>query len=329
MIKVDMQKERRPLVSVVIITYNREALIRRSIESVLQQTYRNFELIIVDDGSTDHTRRIAISYTKLYPKVFYVRHTCNKGISAARNTGISKARGEYIAFQDSDDEWLPEKLALQVKVFQKNSDLLGMVYSDMWRITHHRQEPYYSPKINQGDRDLHKWALDLQVKNIGIGSTLIRKEVWNKTGLFDENLQCLEDMEFFIRLSKYYGFQHINQPLVKYYQSGDNLTDNLSLVIQSLEYILQKHFSEIQRYISILSRHYLRIARYYLLIEKKSEGWTYFKKALKTYPFILLTKMGLVDGYLCSFGVFEFRNCQKNYLSLKQKYFKRKWDKTD
>lgn len=102
------KSEKIPTVSVVIPTYNRAHLVGRAIQSVLNQTYQDFEIIVVDDGSTDNTEEVVKSFND--PRIRYIRHDQNRGGSAARNTGIKMARGEYIAFQDSDDEWLPEKL---------------------------------------------------------------------------------------------------------------------------------------------------------------------------------------------------------------------------
>ena len=112
-------------VSVIIPTYNRAKLIKRSILSVLNQTYQNFEIIVVDDGSADDTKSVVESFNN--PKIRYIRHDINKGQSAARNTGIKNAKGKYIAFQDSDDEWLPEKLEKQMSCFESPSSHSGIV----------------------------------------------------------------------------------------------------------------------------------------------------------------------------------------------------------
>ena len=111
--------EKNPTVSIIIPTYNRAHLIGRAIQSVLNQTYQNFEIIVVDDGSTDNTEEMIKEFQKHDKRIKYIRHEKNRGGAAARNTGIKVARGEYIAFQDSDDEWLPEKLEKQMDVFQR------------------------------------------------------------------------------------------------------------------------------------------------------------------------------------------------------------------
>lgn len=139
---------KNPTVSVIIPTYNRAHLVGRAIQSVLNQTYKDFELIIVDDGSTDNTEDIIKKYQKKDERIKYIRRKKNKGGSVARNTGINAAIGEYIAFLDSDDEWLTEKLERQMKVFKSTSSEVGVVYSGFFRINDRRNEieSIFNPK---------------------------------------------------------------------------------------------------------------------------------------------------------------------------------------
>jgi glycosyltransferase involved in cell wall biosynthesis len=119
--------ENNPTVSIIIPTYNRSRLLARAVKSVLNQTYQNFELIIVDDASTDNTEEVVGSFND--ERIKYVRHEKNKGEAVARNTGIKAARGEYIASHDSDDEWLHEKLAKRIRAFENCSPEIGVVYT--------------------------------------------------------------------------------------------------------------------------------------------------------------------------------------------------------
>ncbi len=121
-----------PKVSVILPTYNRAHLIKRAIQSVLDQTYQNFEIIVVDDGSTDNTEEQVRSFNN--PKIRYIRYNENKGAAFARNAGIKASRGDYIAFQDSDDEWFPHKLQRQMEAFKNASPEVGVVYTGSWRI---------------------------------------------------------------------------------------------------------------------------------------------------------------------------------------------------
>ena len=111
-------KEKNPLVSVVIPTYNRAWVIKEAVDSVLAQDYKDFELIIVDDGSTDNTSDVLASYGEDVRVLFQE----NRGVSAARNRGVAEASGHFVAFLDSDDLWLPKKLSIQVEFFSKTPD---------------------------------------------------------------------------------------------------------------------------------------------------------------------------------------------------------------
>ena len=179
-----------PKVSVIIPTYNRAHLIGRSIQSVLNQTYQDFEIIIVDDGSTDDTEDVIRNFND--SRIIYIRHKENKGPSAARNTGIKASKGEFIAFQDSDDEWFPEKLDKQIEAFEMNPGF-GIIYTDMLRIDKEGAIKYWhSPTVSHG-QIINPNTMDYQVMGLGIISTLIKRECFNKVGYFDENYPRLED----------------------------------------------------------------------------------------------------------------------------------------
>ena len=115
-------------VSVIIPTYNRANLVGRAIKSVLNQTYKDFELIIVDDSSTDNTKDVIRQFQEKDSRIEYIKHHKNKGGSAARNTVIKSSKGEYITFLDSDDEWLCEKLEKQIKLFSIMPTKVGVLY---------------------------------------------------------------------------------------------------------------------------------------------------------------------------------------------------------
>ena len=119
------RSEDAPTVSVIIPTYNRAHLLPRALESVLAQTFEDLEVLVVDDGSTDGTEAVVTGYDD---RVRYLRQPQNAGVSAARNRGLREARGEFVAFLDSDDEWFPEKLARQVERFRELPDRVGLLY---------------------------------------------------------------------------------------------------------------------------------------------------------------------------------------------------------
>lgn len=229
-----------PKVSVILPTYNRAHLVGRAIRSVLDQTYRDFELIVVDD-STDNTDEVVKSFND--PRIRYIRELKRGSAAAARNIGIKAAQGEYIAFQDSDDEWLPEKLEIQTQVLSNGSSEVGVVYTDMWRINEGRKMYWHSPSNMPEDGIIYKRALQ-RVFLIGIQTALIKKTCLNKSDVFDESLRCLEDFEFFVRLSKYCYFYHVNMPLVKYYATINSVSTNDEAHVLAYESIFKKYHRE-------------------------------------------------------------------------------------
>ncbi|MEJ5330084.1 MAG: glycosyltransferase family 2 protein [Desulfobaccales bacterium] len=263
-----------PLVSIIIPTYNRSHTILRSVNSVLHQTYRNFEIIIVDDGSTDNTEKLIMNLNSTQIK--YIKHSINKGAAAARNTGVIAAKGEYIAFQDSDDEWHPDKLRKQIDIFQNLSLDVGMIYTDMWRI--HNKKKYYfsSPHIMPEDGIIYNKALNDYLAGIGLATAIIRREVFSKIGYFDNNFPRLIDYEFFVRLSKNYKFFHIRDPLVLYYYTKASITDNKkALLIARINFFL-KYFSDIIKSRECISNNFVMIGEALIYCN-------YFKKAVKFY----------------------------------------------
>ena len=209
---------KKPTFSVIIPTYNRAHLVGRAIQSVLNQTYQDFEIIIVDDGSIDNTEDVIKGFQKKDGKIKYIRHEENRGGSAARNTGIKAARGEYIAFQDSDDEWLPEKLEKQVKEMKNLSpDIWGGIYCGFYFVENKKYRTVKALKKGIFKKEILNREVD-----IGATSTiLLTRNAISKNGLFDESFERHQDLEYLIRFFRYYKLYSIEEPLVKIY--GHNM----------------------------------------------------------------------------------------------------------
>ena len=206
-----------PAVSVVLPTYNRAPLLGRSVRSVLSQTFADFELVVVEDGSTDGTHAVLKSFGD--PRVRVVALARNKGAGAARNVGIGLARGKFLAFQDSDDEWAASKLAKQMSVFERGPSSPGVVYSDMELIRADGTAEYFAAPDLLPDRLIDPAERFYQVHHIGIQSAVVRRECLEAAGRFDESLPAFEDMELFIRLSRRCDFRRLREPLVKYHDT--------------------------------------------------------------------------------------------------------------
>lgn len=201
-------------VSIILPTYNRAYCIGRAVESVLDQTYPAWELLVVDDGSTDNTEEVVAAYAASEKRVRYCRLVSNKGVSAARNEGIRQAHDDFIAFQDSDDVWYADKLEKQMRVFAENPGA-GLVYCAMQG---KRQDGTMIRVPDASiDRQLLKgnlYQLLLQRNVIGMPTAVIRRECVQKCGGFDENLSCLEDWELFLRIAKMYEADYVDEALV-------------------------------------------------------------------------------------------------------------------
>ncbi|WEL16676.1 Glycosyl transferase family 2 [Halorhabdus sp. SVX81] len=201
-----------PTVSVVIPTYHRSDLIERAIHSVLDQTFDDLECIVVDDCSPDETAEIARSIDD--ERLAVLDHEENRGASAARNTGIEAATGEYIAFLDDDDEWLPEKLEKQLALLESSDDSVGLVYcwmdyrdADANLVTEYR--PTYSG-------DIFLDVLDKQ--RIGNSSTLVAPaKVVENVGGFDESIPRGNDGDFIRRVAREYDVEYVPETLVVSY----------------------------------------------------------------------------------------------------------------
>lgn len=247
---------REPKVSVVIPTYNRAHSISMAIRSVLDQTYQDFEVIIVDDGSIDNTEEIVKSFED--ERIEYIRHTKNRGASAARNTGIKVAKGEYIAFQDSDDEWVPDKLELQVKAFDNASSEVGIVYSGFYRIEADKKIYIPGNHVVQKDGNIHSELL--KGNFVGTPAVLIKKECFKNNRYFNEALPALEDWELWIELSKYFEFKYIDKPLLYSYSMPNSVNLNQKNLLKAREIILANHLNDFNKNKELLSDHYFSIA---------------------------------------------------------------------
>lgn len=260
-----IDKAHVPTVSVIIPTYNRARMVGRAIRSVLNQTYQDFEIIVVDDGSTDDTEGVVRGFND--DRIRYMRHDENKGAAAARNTGIKAALGEYVAFQDSDDEWLPEKLEKQVRVLQNAPAEVGVVYSDVWRIRGNRRKYWRSP-----------------VMGIGIQTAVIRRQCFDKVGVFDERFLRLIDADLLIGLSKYYCFHRIDEPLVNYYATPGSICIDNEALVRAIDLIQEKHAGHIDKPERLLASYQYQIGNILCQVGNLDRGRDYLLKALKSYP---------------------------------------------
>lgn len=205
-------------VSVVIPSYNRSELLKAAIASLKSQTYRNMEIIIVDDCSTDNTPLVVKEMNDT--RITYIQHEKNKGGAEARNTGIRHATGKYISFLDSDDQWLPEKLSLQMQVFQNNPEA-GVVYTGVKVVDNERMIREIIPE-NKGD------ILKFLIKSNCIDTTssvMVKKDLLDRIGGFDPDIPSCQDWDLYLRLAQITEFDFVRESLVLFYQHpGERIT---------------------------------------------------------------------------------------------------------
>jgi glycosyltransferase involved in cell wall biosynthesis len=237
-----------PKVSIIIPTYNRAQFIAEAIQSVLDQTFQDFELLIVDDGSTDNTREIVGSFKD--QRIKYI-HQENRGVSAARNNGILASSGEYIAFLDSDDLWLPQSLELKVRSLDSHPDA-ALVCSDLELFdndTGARLGSFWHGSISRFSlKRVSKQPLN-QLLTIGcfIGpqATLIRRRVFSDVGYFDESLRSCGDWDMFVRILKRFLIDIIDIPLTKLrrhgysmWSTGKNIDENYQNEVYAINKVI-------------------------------------------------------------------------------------------
>ena len=272
------------LVSCILTTYNRCNFLKRSLDSIINQTYKNLEILIIDDFSSDNTGEIIKNYGD--SRIRYIRHSSNKGLAQSRNTGMKNSNGEFIAFLDDDDEWLPDKIKEQLNVF-KNSEFknLGMVMCGMRRIN--------GSNIKEQKEILRGNLQDIMLIDqplVGNGScALIKKEIFQKYGGFDSRYKRGIDGYYFSKISRNYQIDFCDQILVNYYEdvkgriSNYQNTDKVREAIEANFLIFDEIKDIIDRYPRLKARFNLIIAEYYILLNDYSNATKFFFKSAKRY----------------------------------------------
>lgn len=232
-----MNTRSNPSISVIIPTYNRCWILKEAIDSVLSQEYTNFEVIVVDDGSDDATAALLSSYgddiTIIYQE--------NRGVSTARNVGILMAKGDYIAFLDSDDMWLPDKLSCQVDFFQSHPEAAICQTDEIWI----RNGVRVNPKSRHKKPSGMIFEPSLQLCLVSPSAVMIQKNLFEEIGLFNEAFPACEDYDLWLRIGLYYPIYLIGRKMVvKRGGHDDQLSRNPGLDqyrIQSIVNILENH----------------------------------------------------------------------------------------
>ncbi|MBI4833572.1 MAG: glycosyltransferase [Planctomycetes bacterium] len=272
-----------PLVTVIMPTYNHGQFIGEAVESVLNQTYKNIELIIIDNYSEDNTEKIVSSFKDTRIKYFKLRN--NGVIAASRNEGVRKATGRYIAFLDSDDIWLPFKLERQLNFLEENKDV-GLVYGRAEIFGESDSSGIEFPHLKYVKTG---WLFDGLLKRnfIGILTVLLKKECLEDVGVFDEDVQIrsAEDYDLWLRISKKYKIGGINEIMAKYRVHGANVsldaTKNLSACLRVVNKISSKTEISKNAQNNAIGKLHFKMAKEYILSGNKEKSFESIKRSVQ------------------------------------------------
>lgn len=218
-----MKNYLKDLVSVIIPTYNCGHTLKRALDSVYAQNYPLFEIIVIDDGSTDNTQTLINNYKDLKLIISYER----RGASTARNKGIKHATGEYIAFLDADDEWLPQKISKQIDLIKRSPLKPGLVTCNslVAGVNFKYSTCNNFHKVVKPHRGARVTVEILKINFIPTSTVMVKSDVFLKVNGFDENLLLSEDLDLWARISLHFSVDYLDEVLVKIYDRPGSLMD--------------------------------------------------------------------------------------------------------
>lgn len=275
------------LISIITPTYNREAFLPAAIESVLAQSYKEFELIIVDDGSTDNSRELINAYADKDPRVKYLYQE-NQRQSVARNYALSIAKGDFICFLDSDNYWPHDKLEKSLKAFEQHPEA-DIVYGDCITIDEQGNELHRN--------NMHRYsgniaALLLKDNFVSMNTTMTRRKCFNEMGGMSGKRRVADDYDLWLKFSARYRFQYIPEFLAYYRVMENQISSNKKLRFETNEKIILDFLAAFPDAVSKyekkagLTAFYTRKARHYAASDKK-EAYKAIRIALGINPFSL------------------------------------------
>lgn len=283
-----------PRVSVIIPTYDRADVIGRAVESVLEQTLDDLELVVVDDGSTDATPNVLAKIDD--DRLTYLQHDENQGGSAARNTGIEYASGDYLAFLDSDDAWRPEKLEKQLATLEGRDDDWVAAYCDAEFVTDDTNpirraitrlaDRFSGPDPpNEGGEDLIRYVLADELHTSAGSTLLVHRETVEAIDGFDESFDRFQDPEFLIRVLRQGKLAYVPETLVLRFESADPPP---GLVAAADRHYLDTYWDTVvaleEEGHDIIGIHRLAVARAYFQAGRFRAGLSYLTDANRPQP---------------------------------------------
>lgn len=272
-----------PLISVIIPTYNRANVLERAINSALKQTHQNLEVLVVNDGSTDNTSKTVNNFDDR--RINYFQHNSNKGANTARNLGIRKSNGQYVAFLDDDDYWHKRKIELQLKKFRESEDDVGIVYCKVAVVRKNKKKFVTTPDI---EGYVFKDALRMELNEAINSSMLFRRYYLQKVMPLDESLPGAQDTDLVIQLSKFCRFKYVDKILVFKESSEKSINSSVNkdvgrvMVLKKHSKLYDKFFPSTKR--SLLGMSYLSSGKKRIRKEDFFKGFLDFLKAVFYSP---------------------------------------------
>ena len=278
-------KEHKVSISVVVTCYNYGKYLERCLNSVLAQTYKDYEIIVINDGSTDNTDEVVAPYLS-NPNLKYIKQD-NTGQTVAKNNGITHASGEFIAFLDADDLWEKDKLEKQIILFKDPE--VGVVYSGFTQIGENDEPAYiFVPSLK------HRGIVTEQLlfnNFVCFSSSVVRKSVLDEMGHFDEILAMGIDWDLWLRVSIKYKFDYVDEDLVLHRVGHPlQMSKNAEKRFECGDLIKNKFFSANPMFgwikKDVMANSYIRRAAFYSRLSSET-SWEYFRKAISLKPFSL------------------------------------------
>lgn len=267
----------QPLVSIIIPTYNRKRLISRAINSCIQQTYNNIEIIVCDDHSTDGTNEYIKELSKSDSRIIYCKTSLeHKGANAARNVGIQKAKGKYLCFLDSDDELLGNAIADRVEILKKYPKV-GLVYGNAYCKFHNEYMPWVYDEISQNAKEAKQYLLE-ELSLCIQSSIMVRRKIFSKIGLLDEGQKGWTDDGLVVAVGMRYPMVHCGTFVVVIHKTRISMTSNKGNLHQGLKCLVKRYKKDIIQRVSF--------KRYFLWKIRILAAWCYQRETESKNLFI-------------------------------------------
>jgi glycosyltransferase involved in cell wall biosynthesis len=308
-----------PTISVIIPTYNGMNCISDTLDSVLCQTYKDYEIIIVDDGSTDNTKDVIEKYVEAYPaKVRYILQQ-NAGQGSARNRGIKESGGEYVAFLDHDDLWLPEKLEKQIELIDSLKDNNVVVFGDQYEFDENGVTSKSAFKEISKPHNGFVFEKLFYQNFITSQTVLAKRGFFNKVGFFQEGITYVEDFDMWLRLAKHYEFHYVQDVIAGHRIHSKQVSRNIHKMRDEHFMVLYGALKNIKgdtKFVqNAFANKHFRYGYTFWANNYPEDARLDFRLSLK-HGFRIKTFLYLITTYLPSFLVNSIRSAKKSYAKI-------------